>query len=794
VAAPSPEGLNFLPVGVYELTPTGEVLWANEAFLHMHGLAGLEEILGQRLTNGDAQARVSFLKRVAESGIVRGHETVWRRRDGRTIVIRESVRALKSPEGSLAGFEGTMEEVTEQRWAQTATRLARDLAVELSEAGSTGEALRITLERCAEVSEAAIGQAWIPSPDGQRLECSSAYYLDEQGLEPFRRISEGMTFRSGVGLPGRVWASGEPSWIDDVQDDPNFPRAPVARDVGLAAGFAVPIHAQDKFVAVLEFLGREPRLQDERLLALLQAAAQQVGTLVLRKQADEALKQALSLHEATLEATADGILVVDLEGRIHSFNRRFTEMWHVPSSVMVRGNDQQALEWVQDQLVDPKGFVQRVRELRDEPDATSYDVVELKDGRVFERVSHPQRVATATTGRVWSFRDITERTRAARQVTESELRHRLVLRSAIDCVIGMDHTGRITEWNPASERTFGHKRDEVLGRAVSDVIIPERLRAEHLRGLARYLTTGEGPILGQEIEMPALRADGTEFPVEMAITPIRTNGGPPSFNAFLRDITRRKQRENEIRQLNEELEERVRERTAQLEASKLELEAFSYSASHDLRAPLRAIDGFTKILVEEHAGNMPEDARELLGRVRRSTDQMTQLINSLLNLSRTGRQELQRTRFDLSDVARIVSDDLRKTDAARSVDFVIDTGLYVHADPRLLRIALENLFSNAWKYTSKHPAARIEFGVDQRGGELVFHVRDDGVGFDPSLAHQLFEPFRRLHSAREYDGSGIGLATVKRIIERHGGRVWAEGQVEAGATIFFTLPAPVGGA
>jgi len=785
------QGLDLLPIGIYMLRPDGGLTWANQTLLDTLGLATLEAATGRHLWDGDDEARRSFLGRVMEEDLIQGHEFAWQRPDGRTITLRESVRALRSPENEIVGFEGAIEEITEQRWAELSMRLARDLAVALTGAESTAEAFRVTLERCAAIADLAIAQAWVPSSDGQRLECAPAHYLADPALHIFRQISEGMTFRAGVGLPGRVWSTGEPTWLLDIENDANFPRAPAARELGITAGFAMPIHARDRLVAVLEFFVRGKAPPDERLAGVFHDAALQVGAFIQRKKAEEALRHALSLHEATLESTADGLLVVDLEGRIHSFNRRYVEMWRMPSTLLARGNDQETIDWIQEQVADPKGFLQRVRELREEPDATSFDVVELKDGRVFERVSHPQRIGSETTGRVWSFRDITERTRAVQQLTESELRHRLVLRSAIDAVIGMDHTGRVTEWNPAAERVFGHRRDDVMGRTLVELIVPERLRADYLKGLARYLATGEAPILGREIEMPGIRADGTEFPLEIAVTPIRTNGGPPSFTAFLRDISRRKQRETEIRQLNEELEARVRERTAQLEASKLELEAFSYSASHDLRAPLRALDGFTKILVDEHAANLPPDARHLVERVRHGTQQMTQLINSLLNLSRMGRQELQPSRFDLSEIARVVADDLKKQEPTRDVTITIDPGLYVHADPRLLRIALENLFGNAWKYTSKHPSARIEFGADMSDDELVFHLKDDGVGFDPSLAHQLFEPFRRLHSAKEYEGSGIGLATVKRIIERHGGRVWAQGQVEAGVTVYFTLPAPV---
>ena len=254
------------------------------------------------------------------------------------------------------------------------------------------------------------------------------------------------------------------------------------------------------------------------------------------------------------------------------------------------------------------------------------------------------------------------------------------------------------------------------------------------------------------------------------------------------EIEGRLQAQEEIKKLNRSLEQRVMERTAELATSNKELEAFSYSVSHDLRAPLRAIDGFCRILLEDFAGTLPMDGQVLLQRVRAASQRMDKLIEGLLWLSRMSRSEISRRRVDITLIAHAVVLELQKANPASRVDVVIAPGLVADGDPSFVRIVLENLLGNAWKFTSKHPHARVEVGAVEHQGETAFFVRDDGAGFDMAYADKLFGAFQRLHTPAEFEGTGIGLANVQRIIHRHGGRVWAEGEVEKGATFFFTLP------
>jgi PAS domain S-box-containing protein len=385
--------------------------------------------------------------------------------------------------------------------------------------------------------------------------------------------------------------------------------------------------------------------------------------------------------------------------------------------------------------------------------------------------------------------DITERKRA--EVALSRLA--AIIESSEDAIVSKDLHGVVKSWNQGAERLFGFSAEEMVGESILRIIPPELQHEES--EILRRVNAGARI---DHFETVRVRKDGTRLNISLSISPIRdSRGAIVGASKIARDMTERKRAEEALRSLNAELEQKVQERTR-------ELEAFCYSVSHDLRAPLRSIAGFSEAILEDAHDRLDRTAQEHFNRIQVASMRMAQLIDNLLDLSRLTRKEMRRERVDLSAQARAIAEDLRRKDPDRHVDLAIQPGLAVPGDSELLRSVLQNLLGNAWKFTGKRPAARIEFGAVDKGNERIYFVRDNGAGFDMAYADKLFGAFQRLHGPEEFEGTGIGLATVQRIIQRHGGRVWAEGRVGQGAVFYFSFgsdrrpsegekPGPTGG-
>ncbi|MGE5489776.1 MAG: sensor histidine kinase, partial [Actinomycetota bacterium] len=344
-------------------------------------------------------------------------------------------------------------------------------------------------------------------------------------------------------------------------------------------------------------------------------------------------------------------------------------------------------------------------------------------------------------------------------------------------------TQSITLFNKGAEAIFGFAAGEAIGQSL-DILLPECLQAAHHRHVALFLASPDVTRpMGERLDIVGRRKDGSEFPAAASISKLQL-GRETILTVILRDITEAKEAEAAIRALNRDMEIRA----DQLEALNKELEAFSYSVSHDLRAPLRAIRAFSRMLADGCGDQLGDDERQYLTRILEAGERMSHLIEDLLSLSLANRGEMNRGDVDMSEMARTVAQELRAGQSERQVEFIIEGGVHANGDPRLLRVMLENLLGNAWKYTGKQPAARIEFGTSRLAdGGITYFVRDNGAGFDMQYADRLFKAFQRLHGASDFPGTGIGLATTQRIVHRHGGKIWAEGAPEHGATFYFTL-------
>jgi PAS domain S-box-containing protein len=356
-----------------------------------------------------------------------------------------------------------------------------------------------------------------------------------------------------------------------------------------------------------------------------------------------------------------------------------------------------------------------------------------------------------------------------------------LLEAAPDSMVIVDQRGRIQFVNAQTERLFDYPGEELIGKSV-ETLVPQRFHKKHLDHRHAYAQAPHAREMGVGLELYGRRKNGTEFPVEISLSPIQTEDGT-LISSAIRDVTDRRSNQAQIQKLNEDLSQKVTE----LSAANRDLESFSYSVSHDLRAPLRHIDGFARILKDEHARELSEEGQRYLDRVMQAANHMGRLVDDLLNLARVGRREMVLHSTKLDQVVRQAIAELPDDLADRKIEWRLEPLPEAECDPGLLKLVFFNLLANAVKFTRGRQPSVIEVNTTVANGAPVIFVRDNGVGFSPQYADKLFGVFQRLHSQEEFEGTGIGLATVQRIIHRHNGLIWAESEPGVGTTFFFTL-------
>ncbi len=814
----------------------------------------------------------------------------WRlRKDDTPFWAHVDIRALRDEAGNLRGFTQVTRDVTERRRHQESLRKSEDRYRRLVEL-CPDAILVLNDGQIAFVNTA--GLRLLGAADSEQL--LGRPFLDLVPEE--HRESIGQRLR-----PAQDGTSGP--WDSTAIEKRSLPAAGFTEEV---------LNRLDHSQIIVEMAAIRIGYGDEPAVQVL------LHDVTATRAAAAALRESEARKAAMLETSLDAIVSIDHRGVVRE--------WNSAAERIFGYRRDEALGQPLEQLVVPPNVTEKYL-----PGLADYLMTGVGSliGRPVEvmacrrggeqfpiELALTQIPASKPPFFTAFIRDITDRRESEEALRRSEARKAAVLDTALDAIVSIDDRGKVVEWNPAAERIFGYSRELALGRDMAELIIPKTNHDLHRKGMARFMQTGRGRMLGQRSEMMALRANGGEFPVEITITKI-PGDGPVVFTSFIRDITerrrteealrkseerfrllvegvedyaifmldthgrittwnagaeriegyrtqeiigrrfhrfytpedverkkpdqalavatsegryhderwlvrkdgekiwasfvitalrdehgkltgfstiarditKRKQAEDEIHRLNAALETQVQERTAELQAAYQEMETFSYSISHDLRAPLIHIAGFVEMLRSDLEPNLDEKSRRHLQTICDSSEHMGRMIADLLAFSRIGRAEMHKVRVSLTDTIRDVQRELQPQLQNRKVTWIVPPLPEVFGDPFLLRQAIFNLLANAVKFTRTREEARIEVGAEVTDRETIVFVRDNGVGFDLRYAAKLFGVFQRLHPANQFEGTGIGLANVRRILHRHGGRTWAEGAPDAGATFFFSLPA-----
>ncbi len=888
----------------------GKIEWVNESFVKLTGYT-LDAARGKRPGSllqgpGTNPATVLYMREKLRAGEGFQCEVINYNTAGRKYWVSVEVQPIRNELGQVTAFMAIESDISTRKAAELRSGLAYLITRILAESSEPGEALREILKTICERVEYALGAFWRVDKKSAGLLCQGLWARPQFQGSDFEQETRRRRLEPGEGLPGTVWKSNKPAWIEDIAAESGFPRSLAAVRCGLKSGFAIPIRSSGEVVGVMEFFSDGSEEPATDLLATLTSLGSQLEQFLERREAERQRAEMMAMLDSTLESTADGILVIDREGRpvrangrwfdlwsipaalrqtldyegiiewidrqlekpdvrgeerrlqalapevvksdlvrlkdgriIHvlstpqtiekqtvgrvmiyreitenfrahrdrdqllatlnatleattdgilvadlsesviTYNRRFFELWRIPGELDIKTNRVQFRQHLLDQLVDPKGFRDRIEWLYAHPEERVTDVIHFRDGRVYERSSQPQVLDNRINGRVWSYKDVTERWRANEALRESEERFRIVLESATDIIFTINEEGRIVFASRSAGQVFGYSPAELPGMDFSLLVPPEHRNVEELRSLIRNSHRRNW----QEVETVGLRKDGSRLPVEISMHRSRV-GGKKLLTGVLREITKRKLAE-------EHLQQAIRD----AEAASRAKSDFLANISHEMRTPLNSIVGLTELL---RTTRLDPEQSEMLGTVWASSESLLHLINDLLDLSKieAGQVDIDSVEFDGVALGEQVIEilQLRASRKGLAVYFIVGPPEppRLKGDANRIRQILINLVGNALKFTERGSVTlRMEWSaVEEARARVRFLVTDTGIGIPAEVRSRIFLKFFRVDSpvGRLAGGAGLGLSISNLLCEAMGGTIKLHSSEGAGSEFTFEVP------